>query len=170
MQAILHQHILRFLRRIHPLLSGNYGRPGTGAYPLRGHNNVQGASDFGAMPTYLPGYPPIKDKEVIKKWEEAWHTELPTKPGIDNVSCIEAKMREEQIKKTKTVCTYCGVGCSFTMWTKGRKILKVQPEVESPANGISTCMWALLQNHLLPGRCCDLLMDTHRCQAFLISC
>ena len=71
------------------VLTGNYGRPGTGAYPLRGHNNVQGASDFGAMPTYLPGYQPIKDKEVIKKFEKAWHTELPTKPGIDNVSCIE---------------------------------------------------------------------------------
>ena len=54
------------------VLTGNYGRPGTGAYPLRGHNNVQGASDFGAMPTYLPGYQPIKDGEVIKKFEKAW--------------------------------------------------------------------------------------------------
>jgi formate dehydrogenase major subunit len=38
------------------LTSGNYMRPGTGAYPLRGHNNVQGASDHGAMPNYFPGY------------------------------------------------------------------------------------------------------------------
>ena len=38
------------------LVTGNYMRTGTGAYPLRGHNNVQGASDHGAMPNFLPGY------------------------------------------------------------------------------------------------------------------
>ena len=37
------------------LITGNYMRPGTGAYPLRGHNNVQGASDHGSMPNKLPG-------------------------------------------------------------------------------------------------------------------
>ncbi|MCP3030594.1 formate dehydrogenase subunit alpha [Halobacillus sp. A1] len=56
------------------------------------------------------------------------------------VSDSEAAMREERIKKTKTVCTYCGVGCSFDVWTKDRKILKVEPNAESPANGISTCI------------------------------
>lgn len=56
------------------------------------------------------------------------------------ISDIEASMREDRIKKTKTVCTYCGVGCSFDVWTKGRKVLKVQPQPESPANGISTCV------------------------------
>lgn len=43
------------------------------------------------------------------------------------ISDIEAEMREDRIKKTKTVCTYCGVGCSFEVWTKGRDILKVEP-------------------------------------------
>src|SRR5699024_7730424 len=52
----------------------------------------------------------------------------------------EAAMREERIEKTKTVCTYCGVGCTFDVWTKDRKILKVEPQPESPANGISTCV------------------------------
>lgn len=56
------------------------------------------------------------------------------------ISDVEASMRENRIKKTKTVCTYCGVGCSFDVWTKGRKILKVDPQPESPANGISTCV------------------------------
>lgn len=56
------------------------------------------------------------------------------------VSDMEAAMREERIKKTKTVCTYCGVGCSFDVWTKGREILKVEPQAEAPANGISTCV------------------------------
>src|SRR5699024_10780468 len=38
------------------LVTGNYMRNGTGAYPLRGHNNVQGCSDFGSMPDFFPGY------------------------------------------------------------------------------------------------------------------
>src|SRR5690606_2696275 len=55
-------------------------------------------------------------------------------------SDVEAKMRESTIKKTKTVCTYCGVGCAFDVWTKQRKILKVEPNPDAPANGISTCI------------------------------
>jgi len=56
------------------------------------------------------------------------------------VSDSEAAMREERIEKTKTVCTYCGVGCSFDVWTKDREVLKVQPQHESPANKISSCV------------------------------
>lgn len=56
------------------------------------------------------------------------------------ISDMESAMRDERIKKTKTVCTYCGVGCSFDVWTKGRDILKVEPQEEAPANGISTCV------------------------------
>src|SRR5258707_5759352 len=46
------------------LVTGNYMRTGTGAYPLRGHNNVQGASDHGAMPNFLPVYQSVDDPEV----------------------------------------------------------------------------------------------------------
>lgn len=56
------------------------------------------------------------------------------------ISDMEASMRDAKIKKTKTVCTYCGVGCSFDVWTQGREILKVEPQAEAPANGISTCV------------------------------
>ena len=48
-------------------------------------------------------------------------------------------MREHRIRRTKTVCTYCGVGCSFDVWTKDRQILKVEP-VHGPTNGVSTCI------------------------------
>ena len=60
--------------------------------------------------------------------------------GILAISDAEAKMRETRTKKTKTVCTFCGVGCSFEVWTKDRKILKIQPVSEAPANQISTCV------------------------------
>jgi hypothetical protein len=59
--------------------------------------------------------------------------------AILKVSEIEAKMRETRIRRTKTVCTYCGVGCSFDVWTKDRHILKVEP-ADGPANGVSTCI------------------------------
>ena len=59
--------------------------------------------------------------------------------GIMKVSEVEAAMRESLIRRTKTVCTYCGVGCSFDIWTKDRHILKVEP-TEGPTNGISTCI------------------------------
>src|SRR6201998_1809983 len=52
---------------------------------------------------------------------------------------VESAMRQHRVRKTKTVCTYCGVGCSFDVWTKDRHILKVAPE-KGPANGISTCI------------------------------
>ena len=43
------------------LATGNYRRPGAGAYPLRGHNNVQGACDMGTLPGWLPGYQHVTD-------------------------------------------------------------------------------------------------------------
>ena len=59
--------------------------------------------------------------------------------AILKVSEVEAAMRETRIRRTKTVCTYCGVGCSFDVWTKDRHILKVEPS-EGPTNGVSTCI------------------------------
>jgi formate dehydrogenase major subunit len=66
------------------LVTGNYMRPGTGAYPLRGHNNVQGASDHGAMPDLLPGYQSVHDPEVRSRFEERWRVRLPSSKGLDN--------------------------------------------------------------------------------------
>jgi formate dehydrogenase major subunit len=72
------------------LATGNYMRPGTGAYPLRGHNNVQGASDHGAMPNYFPGYQRVDDPEIRAKFEKGWNIRLPPKPGLDNHLMIDA--------------------------------------------------------------------------------
>jgi formate dehydrogenase major subunit len=72
------------------LASGNYMRPGTGAYPLRGHNNVQGASDHGAMPNFFPGYQPVDDAAIREKFERAWNVTLPPKPGLNNHKMIDA--------------------------------------------------------------------------------
>ncbi len=72
------------------LITGNYMRPGTGAYPLRGHNNVQGASDHGAMPNMLPGYQSVDDHEVRQRFEASWKVKLPSTKGLDNHQMVEA--------------------------------------------------------------------------------
>jgi formate dehydrogenase major subunit len=71
------------------LVSGNYMRTGTGSYPLRGHNNVQGASDHGAMPNFLPGYQHVDDHEVRSRFEAAWKVPLPSTAGLDNHQMID---------------------------------------------------------------------------------
>jgi len=45
---------------------------------------------------------------------------------ILTLSEIEAEMRNSRVKRTKTVCTYCAVGCSFDVWTRDRHILKIR--------------------------------------------
>jgi formate dehydrogenase major subunit len=72
------------------LVSGNYMRPGTGAYPMRGHNNVQGASDNGSMPNNLPGYQSVDDPGIRSRFEEAWKVPLPSTKGLDNHQMVEA--------------------------------------------------------------------------------
>lgn len=72
------------------LVTGNYMRNGTGAYPLRGHNNVQGCSDFGSMPNFFPGYEEVADDAVRLRYEQAWNTEIPSEPGKDNHEMINA--------------------------------------------------------------------------------
>ena len=66
------------------LLTGNFGKPGSGVNPLRGQNNVQGACDFGGLPNVLTGYQPVADENARTKFETAWQTsvKIPPKPGL----------------------------------------------------------------------------------------
>jgi formate dehydrogenase major subunit len=63
-------------------LSGNVGRPGTGLHPLRGQNNVQGASDAGLIPMMYPDYQRVTIPAVQKKFEKLWGTKLSPKTGL----------------------------------------------------------------------------------------
>jgi formate dehydrogenase major subunit len=82
------------------LATGNFKRKGTGAYPLRGHNNVQGASDFGSMPDVFSGYQKVDSADVRGKFEAAWGVTLPVTTGLDN------RMMIEQIKEGKLKSLY----------------------------------------------------------------
>ncbi len=63
------------------LATGNYRRPGAGAYPLRGHNNVQGACDMGTLPAWLPGYQHVTNSVARAKFEKAYGVKIKDKPG-----------------------------------------------------------------------------------------
>jgi formate dehydrogenase major subunit len=65
------------------ILRGAVGTPdGGGVNPLRGQNNVQGASDMGALPDLLPGYQPVRDAHTRARFERAWGVPIPQRPGL----------------------------------------------------------------------------------------
>ena len=77
------------------LTTGNVGRPGTGLHPLRGQNNVQGASDVGLIPMVFPDYQPISDPKNVKFFEDYWNTKLDPNPGLTVVEIMEAIYKKE---------------------------------------------------------------------------
>jgi formate dehydrogenase major subunit len=72
------------------LLTGNIGRPGTGLHPLRGQNNVQGASDVGLIPMVYTGYQSVADAAIRQKFERSWGVELDPHPGLTVVEIMSA--------------------------------------------------------------------------------
>jgi formate dehydrogenase major subunit len=75
------------------LMTGQIGRPGTGLHPLRGQNNVQGASDAGLIPMMLPDYQHVSNPAVRDKFEKAWKLPAGTldeKPGLTVVEVMHA--------------------------------------------------------------------------------
>jgi formate dehydrogenase major subunit len=72
------------------LMTGQIGRPGTGLHPLRGQNNVQGASDVGLIPLAYPDYQLVDEPENKAKFEEFWGTELDPARGLTVVEIMDA--------------------------------------------------------------------------------
>ena len=72
------------------LMTGQVGRPGTGLHPLRGQNNVQGASDSGLIPMMYPDYQRVDNPEAQQRFQALWGTELDSKPGLTVVEIMNA--------------------------------------------------------------------------------
>jgi formate dehydrogenase alpha subunit len=64
------------------LMTGNLGKAGGGVNPLRGQNNVQGATDMGCIPDNYPGYQQVSDRSVKEKFEALWQVKLSEKTGL----------------------------------------------------------------------------------------
>src|SRR6266545_1564223 len=72
------------------LIAGQIGRPGTGLHPLRGQNNVQGASDSGLIPMMYPDYQRVDNPEANQRFEKFWGPKLDKKPGLTVVEIMNA--------------------------------------------------------------------------------
>src|SRR5258707_13138580 len=77
------------------LITGQVGRTGTGLHPLRGQNNVQGASDAGLIPMFFPDYKSVEDTGIRAKYEAAWGIKLDPKKGLTVVEIMDAVHADE---------------------------------------------------------------------------
>ena len=69
-------------------VTGQIGKPGSGLHPLRGQNNVQGASDAGLIPMMFPNYQRVTDKAAHGWFENFWNTKLDAEPGYTVVEIM----------------------------------------------------------------------------------
>ncbi|HYE86272.1 MAG TPA: formate dehydrogenase subunit alpha [Vicinamibacterales bacterium] len=72
------------------LSTGQIGKPGSGLHPLRGQNNVQGASDSGLIPMFYPDYQRVSTPEARERFERLWGTSLDPDPGLTVVEIMDA--------------------------------------------------------------------------------
>jgi len=72
------------------LMTGQIGREGAGLHPLRGQNNVQGASDAGLIPMMYPDYKRVNFADQKLRFEDLWGTELSDEPGLTVVETMNA--------------------------------------------------------------------------------
>ncbi|MFL6651451.1 MAG: formate dehydrogenase subunit alpha [Sulfurifustaceae bacterium] len=77
------------------LSTGQIGRPGTGLHPLRGQNNVQGASDSGLIPMVYPDYQRVDSPQAKARFEKLWGMALDPQPGLTVVEIMHAAKKKE---------------------------------------------------------------------------
>ena len=77
------------------LSTGQIGKPGSGLHPLRGQNNVQGASDSGLIPICYPDYQRVDTPEARQRFERLWGTPLDPDIGLTVVETINAAKKHE---------------------------------------------------------------------------
>ena len=77
------------------LSTGQIGKPGSGLHPLRGQNNVQGASDSGLIPMFYPDYQRVAAPEARQRFETLWKTPLDPEPGLTVVEIMNAAKKRQ---------------------------------------------------------------------------
>ncbi len=77
------------------LSTGQIGKPGSGLHPLRGQNNVQGASDSGLIPMFYPDYQRVNTPQARERFEKLWKTSLDPDPGLTVVEIMNAAKKHE---------------------------------------------------------------------------
>jgi len=115
------------------MLTGNIGKPSSGVNPLRGQVNVQGACDIGALPNVYSGYQSVVDETIRKKFENAWHTQLPPKPGLTVV-----EMTNESAK-----------GNIKAMYIMGENVMVSDPDIGHVKEALENLEFLVVQDIFL---------------------
>jgi formate dehydrogenase major subunit len=116
------------------VLTGQVGTPhGGGVNPLRGQNNVQGASDMGALPDYLPGYQRLTDENVVACVEEEWGVQLDRRAGLRILDMFAAAL-EGRLK---------------ALWVIGEDICQTDPDTHRVEAAIHACELVISQELFL---------------------
>jgi formate dehydrogenase major subunit len=119
------------------LMTGQVGRPGTGLHPLRGQNNVQGASDSGLIPMVFPDYQRVDNKEALARFEKLWGTSLDPKPGLTVVEIVHAAL----------------AGKIRGMYVMGENPAMSDPDAHHAREALATLDWLVLQEIFLTETC-----------------
>ncbi len=115
------------------LMTGNIGRRGTGLHPLRGQNNVQGASDMGLIPMVYPDYRSVEDPAAREFFEQLWDTRLDPKKGLTVVEIMNAA-KQKQIRG---------------MYIMGENPAMSDPDVQHAREAIAALDWLVVQDIFL---------------------
>ena len=115
------------------LMTGQIGRRGAGLHPLRGQNNVQGASDMGLIPMVYPDYRSVEDPETRAFFEELWGTSLDPKAGLTVVEIMHAAARKD----------------IRGMYIMGENPAMSDPDVQHARAAIASLDWLVVQDIFL---------------------
>ncbi|MEY4862110.1 MAG: formate dehydrogenase subunit alpha, partial [Pseudomonadota bacterium] len=112
------------------MITGQIGRPGTGLHPLRGQNNVQGASDAGLIPMMLPDYHRVDDDAARSRIEALWGHALDAQPGLTVVEIMKAAQRKEV----------------RGMFILGENPAMSDPDLDMARSGLANLDWLVVQD------------------------
>ncbi|KPK28377.1 MAG: formate dehydrogenase [Desulfobacterales bacterium SG8_35_2] len=115
------------------LMTGNLGKPSAGLNPLRGQNNVQGASDMACAPTVFPGYQRVDNDEVRARFEELWGCTLSGKPGLTATEMSRAMI----------------TGAIQAMWVMGENPVMSDPNMCHAQEAFSQVKFLVVQDIFL---------------------
>ncbi len=115
------------------LMTGHLGYESTGLNALRGQNNVQGLNDSGANPAYLPGYQPVDDPEIRRKFFEAWGVEVPETPGY-RLDQIVSGLHDGRVK---------------ALYLVGENPAQTEPNAHHVEEGLDGCEFIVSQDIFL---------------------
>ena len=119
------------------LMTGQVGRPGTGLHPLRGQNNVQGASDSGLIPMVFPDYQRVDNAEARAHFEKLWGATLDPKPGLTVVEIMNA-VHEGKLRG---------------MYIMGENPAMSDPDVHHARAALAKLDWLVVQEIFLTETC-----------------